>query len=259
MKITYFDEKLINEYIKIAKKNMFDLLRNGKSGHIGSSLSCIDILIVLYWIKYKQKRDVHIIISKGHAELAVYSAMKVFKQISSEKFKELGSKLQGHPSKRWIKEIEYSSGSLGQGLSYAIGKAIAFSKDEVFVLLGDGELQEGQVWKALIVGGRIKLSNLHIIIDYNKMQLQGECLFPQENSQLGRILYYLGYKVIEIDGHNTLDVHNALKIKDKRPTILIANTIKGNGIYYMENNADYHSKQLSEKEIDRALNILNNN
>lgn len=250
-------EKLLCNLALESKKEMFELLKNGKSGHIGSSLSCIEILIVLHWMKYTKRENIHLIFSKGHAELGIYSVMKVFKLIDANNLKEYGSILQGHPSKRWIPEIEYSSGSLGQGLSYGIGIAISHSLDKTIVLLGDGEIQEGQIWEALIVAARLKLNNLYIIIDYNCMQLEGPCLFPYELNKFKKILENMDFFVEVCDGHNIAELIAKLdEISLQKPYVLIAKTIKGNGVKYMENNPDYHSKVMSIQNINEILEKL---
>lgn len=249
----YYDEVVANTFIVQIKQEMFKMLKNGRSGHIGSSLSCVEILMILHWIKYIEKQSVHLIFSKGHAELAIYATMKSFGIISDGKLKEYGSRLQGHPSKRWIPEIEYSSGSLGQGLSYGIGVAMVNRKDKVFVVLGDGEMQEGQVWEALIVAIRLKLNNLCIIIDFNGMQLQERCLFPNNKYKLQFILEKLGYKVKICNGHNNIELYNEFHQNYDNSCIIIAETVKGHGILRMENNADYHSKVLTQQEIQEIL------
>lgn len=260
-------EKLNNLSVKL-RLDILNLLEKGGSGHIGGSFSSLDILIALYYkILNNGKFDSdsptrdRFILSKGHAELAMYSVLLELGHINSSEndiMKAYGSVFQGHPNKEWIKGVEFSTGSLGQGISFAVGQAICGKKDgfNVYTLLGDGELQEGQVWEAIITIPRFALSNLTIIIDYNKFQLEGEELTINNKEDLKKVFEGWGYYVKIIDGHNYKSIVEALSLQTDAAKIIIADTIKGKGISFMENNNEYHGKQLTEEEIKSAKQEL---
>ena len=253
------------------------MIHNAKSGHPGGSLSCVDILTVLYkkvlnvpieWDKspnFKQ-RD-RFILSKGHASPALYATLANCGYFSKDLlmgFRMLGSKLQGHPSSRVnLPGIEVSTGSLGQGLSIGIGLALAMRldkiKSKVFVLLGDGEMQEGSVWEGLMNANHQKLNNLVVIVDKNKLQIDGSTDDVKSLEPLDEKLKAFGFEVSTIDGHNYEEIEKALlnaKKSDKLCAI-IANTIKGKGVSFMENNVSWHGKAPKDNELKDALEELN--
>ena len=257
--------------------NILKMIHAAKSGHPGGSLSCVEILSVLYnkimfvpkeWKKSPEfaKRD-RFILSKGHASAALYSvlAQKGFFPIDELlTFRKLGTRLQGHPSTRTeLEGIEVSTGSLGQGLSMATGVALALKLNNnpasVFVLLGDGEMQEGSVWEALMSAAHKKLDNLIIVIDKNKLQIDGNTDDVKSLEPLDKKLEAFGWEAKEVDGHNEIDLENAFieAKKSTKPFAIIANTIKGKGVSFMENNAGWHGKAPNDDELKLALEELN--
>ena len=253
------------------------MIHAAKSGHPGGSLSCVEILSVLYNkimfvpCDWKKSADFHkrdrFILSKGHASAALYSvlAQKGFFPVEElMTFRKLGSRLQGHPSTRTeLEGIEVSTGSLGQGLSMATGVALALKLNNnpanVFVLLGDGEMQEGSVWEALMSAAHKKLDNLIIVIDKNKLQIDGNTDDVKSLEPLDKKLEAFGWEVKEVDGHNEIDLENAFieAKKSTKPFVIIANTIKGKGVSFMENNAGWHGKAPNDDELKLALEELN--
>ncbi len=263
------------EIIKLGKqvrKNIIKMIYNAESGHPGGSLSAVEIMIVLfkYCMKHSaenpkdQYRD-RFILSKGHASPVYYAILHECGYISKEEletFRALGSRLQGHPANTYLDCIEVSTGSLGQGLSMGCGIAMSLKLDKnpsrVFVLIGDGELQEGNIWEALMQIPHRKLNNLTAIIDRNRLQIDGntECIKPIDN--LTKKLKAFNWNVIEIDGHDVNEIYSAIensKLSDK-PTAIIANTIKGKGISFMENNPSWHGKPPKWEEYILALKEL---
>ena len=253
------------------------MIHAAKSGHPGGSLSCVEILSVLYnkimfvpsaW-KYSvdfDKRD-RFVLSKGHASAALYSVLAqkgFFPVVELMTFRKLGSRLQGHPSTRTgLEGIEVSTGSLGQGLSIATGVALALKLNNnpanVFVLLGDGEMQEGSVWEALMSAAHKKLDNLIIVIDKNNLQIDGDTNDVKSLEPLNDKLESFGWNIKEVDGHNEDELEKAFieAKKSTKPFAVIANTIKGKGVSYMENNALWHGKAPNDDELKIALEELN--
>lgn len=253
------------------------MIHAAKSGHPGGSLSCVEILSVLYnkimfvpsaWKNSVDfdKRD-RFVLSKGHASAALYSvlAQKGFFPVEElMTFRKLGSRLQGHPSTRTgLEGIEVSTGSLGQGLSIATGVALALKLNNnpanVFVLLGDGEMQEGSVWEALMSAAHKKLDNLIIVIDKNNLQIDGDTNDVKSLEPLNDKLESFGWNIKEVDGHNEDELEKAFieAKKSTKPFAVIANTIKGKGVSYMENNALWHGKAPNDDELKIALEELN--
>jgi|TARA_B100002003_G_C14067847_1_gene513777 transketolase len=266
----------INELKKISfflRKKIIEISYQAKAHHIGSELSCIDILVALYFnimninanTPHDKNRD-FFILSKGHAALALYVTL-MKKGFFSENYlkKEFlsdGGTLGGHPDKNNQLGIEISSGSLGHGLSIGAGIALANKKDnnpgKVFVLLGDGECNEGMVWEALLFASHQKLNNLMAIIDYNKLQGFGSTKDILNLDPLKEKLESFGWNTKEVNGHDINSIINTSKelFKEKnKPSLLIANTIKGKGINSMENKFESHYEVLDEKKY---LNIIKN-
>lgn len=258
------------------RRDILKMIHNAKSGHPGGAFSCVDILSVLYkkvlnvpldWekdINFKQ-RD-RFILSKGHASTALYAVLAhcgFFSQNLLNGFRMLGSKLQGHPSSRAkLPGIEVSTGSLGQGLSIGVGVALALRLDnidsKVFVLMGDGEMQEGSVWESLMNAHHQKLNNLVVIIDKNDLQIDGSTCDVKSLEPLDEKLKAFGFEVYTIDGHNFEQIEQTLletKKSDKLCAI-IANTIKGKGVSFMENNAGWHGKAPNDEQLEKALEEL---
>ncbi len=271
-----FDDTSFKEFTKKVRIDVLNMICKAKSGHPGGSLSCVEILSVLYrkilnvpsdWKKSPDfdKRD-RFILSKGHASAAFYSVLAHCNFFDTEElltFRALGSRLQGHPSTRYgLEGIEASTGSLGQGLSMAVGVALGLKLDnissKVYVLLGDGEMQEGSVWEALMSASHKKLDNLVVIIDRNKLQIDGSCDDVKSLEPLDKKLEAFGFDVEVVDGHSESELTDALLSAKsaKKPCAIIANTIKGKGISFMENNAGWHGKVPKCEEAKAALEEL---
>ncbi len=244
-----------------------------KSGHPGSSLSCLDILLYLYKKVLRvdcnkadlENRD-RFVLSKGHAVPALYAVLAEAGFLNFEDLKSLrkfGSFLQGHPNMNSTKGVEMSTGSLGQGISAACGMAAGLklnnSSARVYCLLGDGELQEGQVFEALCFACHNKLSNLTFIVDNNGLQIDGSIEEVAGFKNLEEKFKAFGLEVLNVDGHNFFELEKVFEkveiVKDK-PTIIVAKTIKGKGVSFMENKAAWHGKAPNEEEHKIAINEL---
>ncbi len=257
------------------RQNIINMVYAAKSGHIGGSLSACDIMTVLFHkcmkhsVNGKLSKDYNerdrFVLSKGHVSPIYYSVLSQLGFIEKselESFRALGTRLQGHPS-LWCPGVEIATGSLGQGLSMGCGIAISLKLDKnpanVFVLLGDGELQEGNVWEAFMQAPHRKLDNLIAIIDRNRLQIDGntECVKSLDN--LPDKIKAFNWEVFEIDGHNIQEIYSSIekaKQSDK-PVAIIANTIKGKGVSFMENNASWHGKAPSKDDYEKAILELN--
>ena len=271
------DSYSLKDFVKQVRIDVLNMICTAKSGHPGGSLSCVEILSVLYkkilntpseWKKSPDfnKRD-RFILSKGHASAALYSVLArcgFFNPEELSTFRKLGTRLQGHPSVRYgLEGIEASTGSLGQGLSMSVGLALGLKLDKnpakVFTLLGDGEMQEGSVWEALMNASHKKLDNLIIIIDRNKLQIDGACDDVKCLEPLDKKLEAFGFIVKTVDGHSIEELTETLmaaKTSNKLYAI-IANTIKGKGVSFMQNNAGWHGKVPKENEAKAAMEELN--
>lgn len=260
---------------KVLRKNIIKMIHNSQSGHPGGALSCIDILNVLFTKCMKHfpecsknpdyiNRD-RFILSKGHASAALYSIMAYcgyFDEKELMSFRIFGSKLQGHPCSNKLEGIEISTGSLGQGLSIACGMALGLRldniKNKVFVLMGDGELQEGSVWEAAMNAAHHKLNNLIAIVDRNRLQIDGSTEDIKSVGNVAEKFKAFGWNTLEINGHNFEEIFEAVesaKLSDK-PFVIVANTIKGKGVSFMENNASWHGKAPNNEELEQALKEL---
>ena len=245
------------------RKNILTQIYNAKSGHPGGALSCTDILVSIYF-KLINEGD-KVILSKGHASAALYAVLAekgFFPKEELSTFRKLGSKLQGHPSLHKIAGIDAPSGSLGQGLSIANGIVLSFKLDNkentVYCILGDGEIGEGQVWEAAMTASHYKLNNVIAFLDYNKLQIDGSNDEVMTISPVKEKFLSFGWFVQEVDGHNHDEIIDAVekaKTQDK-PSIIIANTIKGKGVSFMENSAAWHGKAPSEEEFNMAMKEL---
>lgn len=253
------------------RRSIVEMIHDASSGHPGGSLSAADILTYLYFKEMKidcyddENRD-RFILSKGHAAPVLYSilAEKGFIEKSSlNTLRRINSKLQGHPDMNKVHGVEVSTGSLGQGLSIANGMAMGFKMDnksnKVFVLLGDGEIQEGMVWEAAMFAGHNKLSNVTAILDHNGLQIDGKNEDVVTVEPIDKKFEAFGWHVIKMDGHDFSDIERAFNerhnIVDK-PVIIIANTVKGKGVSFMENNAGWHGKAPNDEQLNIALNEL---
>ena len=271
------DDEILN-LKKIAQNvriNIVKMVHAAKSGHPGGSLSGADILTVLYekclnipkeWDKSDDfdKRD-RFILSKGHASPLLYAILAEHGIISHKSlltFRKLHSGLQGHPSKEDMVGVEASTGSLGQGLAIACGIAIGLSLDnnpaKVFVYLGDGELQEGACWEAFMQAAHRKLNNLIAIIDRNKLQIDGSTEDVMALGNLKDKISAFDWNVVEINGHDYNEIYAAVEAgkKSDKPFAIIANTIKGKGVSFMENQAGWHGKAPNDEQLKIALEDL---
>lgn len=260
---------------KEVRRNILKMVHNAKSGHPGGSLSGADILTVLYekclnipanWDKDSDfdKRD-RFIISKGHASPLLYAILAQHGIISKDElltFRKMNSKLQGHPARGYLPGIETSTGSLGQGLSVGCGIAMGLKLDKnpakVVVYMGDGELQEGSCWEAFMQAAHRNLDNLIAIVDRNKLQIDGCTENVMALGDVSEKIKAFGWNVIEIDGHNIEEIYSAVeKAKESdKPFAIIAKTIKGKGVSFMENQAGWHGKAPNDEQLELALKEL---
>lgn len=259
--------KIANEL----RVDIIDMIYNAKSGHPGGSLSVIDILTVLYHQEMnldfdeKGKRIDKCILSKGHAAPALYAVLASVGILDKELLKSLrksDSTLEGHPSIK-IPGIDASSGSLGQGLSIANGMALAKKIDNkagyVYVILGDGELEEGQNWEALMTTHKYNLNNVIIFIDYNGLQIDGSIEDVKKLSNIDEKIASFGLNILKCDGNDVDEIQQAIAVakKSDKPSCIIAKTIKGKGVSFMENEASWHGKSLTDEEYIQAKEELN--
>ena len=270
--------KSFEELKKMSNEMRADILKMihlGTSGHPGGSLSSIDSITVLFFNKIKRTKenaldpDRHrFILSKGHGVPALYAVLNRCGLIPTEELwtlRKLGSRLQGHPDRVVFPYVEASTGSLGQGLSIAQGMAMAAKSDnknyKVYCMLGDGETQEGQIWEALLSAPKFKLDNLIVILDYNKGQIDGPTNEVLNLEPVKDKLKAFNWDVQEIDGHDYPAIQNALDKADEtngKPHFIIANTVKGKGVSFMEGVIDWHGKAPSAEQLDLAVKELKN-
>jgi transketolase len=248
----------------IAKKiriRILQLSNSAKSSHVGSSLSIVEILVILYNFFIKKKNI--FILSKGHACLAYYCVLQKSGYFSNKTLNTYGkdnTTLLSHVSHK-VPGVKFSTGSLGHGLPYATGRALAEKIDKtnnkIFVLISDGELNEGTTWESLLFAAHHKLDNLVIIVDYNKIQSLDFTKNVLKLEPLNKKFESFGCNVKNVNGHNFVQIYKSLLIKkNKKPSVIIANTIKGKGVSYMENSILWHYKFPNEKELKEALKQL---
>ena len=266
--------KKLEEKANQIRKGIIEAVYSNKSGHPGGSLSIADIMTVLYFNEMNinpenpnwENRD-RLVLSKGHCSPALYSCLAnrgYFDVEELKSFRHIESRLQGHPDKNKVPGVDMTTGSLGQGLSSANGMAIAGKMDNknyrVYCILGDGEIEEGQVWEAAMTANKYKLDNLCIIVDNNNLQIDGTIEEVMSPYPIDEKFKSFGFIVINIDGHNIEEILKAFEVarnvKDK-PTCIIEKTIKGKGISYMENQVGWHGKAPNEEQYKIALEELN--
>ena len=264
------DIKSLEERSKVIRRHVVRMLARAGSGHPGSSLSTVDLLVALFYNKLKHNpqqpawpdRD-RFVLSKGHGCPALYAILAERGYFGVDKLdtlRQFGSILQGHPCMKTTPGIEISGGSLGQGLSVGLGIALAAKLDKkdyrTYVMLGDGEIEEGQVWEAAMAASHYKADNLCAIIDQNGLQIDGFIHEIMSSYPIPDKWRGFGWHVIEINGHDYKAISSAYdeaeKIKGK-PTVIVAKTIKGKGVSFMENQVDWHGKAPSKEEAERAL------
>jgi transketolase len=253
----------LKEIAKEVRKNILFQIYNAKAGHPGGALSCTDILTSIYFSQINEGDKV--ILSKGHASAALYAVLAekgFFKKEELSTYRKINSRLQGHPSYLKTPGVDASSGSLGQGLSVANGIALSFKMDKkeniVYVILGDGEIQEGQIWEAAMTSNHYKLNNVIAFLDYNKLQIDGSNNDVMTIEPVKDKFKAFGWFVQEINGHDFNEIENAVKTAkcQDRPSMIIANTIKGKGVSFMENQAMWHGKAPNQEEYDIAIREL---
>ena len=255
------------------RKDIIEEVYNAKSGHPGGSLSIADIMAVLYFNELRidennprwEDRD-RLVLSKGHCSPALYAALAergFFSKEDLKSFRKLESNLQGHPDLNKVPGVDMTSGSLGQGLSVANGMAISAKMDNkdyrVYTVLGDGEIEEGQVWEAAMTANKYKLDNLCVIVDNNNLQIDGTIEEVMSSYPIDEKFKSFGFNVLNIDGNNIEEIINAFesaKQTKNKPTCIIARTIKGKGVSFMENKAEWHGKAPSEEEYIQAMKDL---
>lgn len=250
------------------RRAIIDMIHAANAGHPGGSLSVIDLLTAIYETDvdlYAAKRS-KVILSKGHAVPAQYAILHTYGILKDEEMltlRQLDSRLQGHPSSHRLPEVDASTGLLGQGLSQGIGMAIAKratgDQHHVYVICGDGELHEGQIWEAAAQAAQFGLSNLICIVDNNGLSSSGAIPQVIDNRDVRAKFAAFGWQAEDIDGHNMEEILAALqRARDwqKGPYAIIAHTIKGKGISYMENNVTYHSSGIAGDLYEQALRDL---
>ncbi|MDN5331463.1 MAG: transketolase [Tepidanaerobacteraceae bacterium] len=263
----------LQEMAKKIRCHIIEMIAEAGSGHPGGSLSCTDILVALYFHEMRidpsnpnwQDRD-RFVLSKGHAAPALYAVLAEKGYFPMEELKTLrktGSMLQGHPDMKKTPGVDMTTGSLGQGLSAANGMAIAGKLDgkdyRVYVLLGDGELEEGQVWEAAMAAAHYKLDNLTAFVDHNGLQIDGSITDVMSPEIIEEKFKAFGWHVIDINGHDFEEIINAIEQAKKmkgKPTVIVANTVKGKGVPYMENQVDWHGKAPTKEQAQEALKAL---
>lgn len=255
------------------RKDIINMLERSKSGHPGGSLSAVEILTVLYFKEMNidpsnpkwEDRD-RFVLSKGHGAPVLYAALGergYFPKEELNNLRKVDSMLQGHPDMKGTPGVDMTTGSLGQGLSAASGMALGGKLDKkdyrVYSLIGDGECQEGLIWEAAMFAAHYKLDNLTVFLDYNGLQIDGSNKDVMNIEPIDEKFKAFGWKVLKIDGHSTEEIIGAIgqaKETKGQPTIIIAKTIKGKGVSYMENQAGWHGKAPSADEACKALEEL---
>jgi len=276
VKAEVFSSLSIKEMEEIAKRlrrHIITMTGKAGSGHPGGSLSAVEIVTTLYFRLLRHKpqdpqwcdRD-RFILSKGHAAPLLYAALAecgYFPVDELSTLRQLDSRLQGHTDRTVTPGVEMSAGALGQGLSFAIGIALAGRLNSqnyrAYVLLGDGECDEGQIWEGAMAAAHFKVDNLTAIVDNNGQQIDGWNRDVMNLDPFNKKWQAFGWHVIEVDGHDftqLIDAFNQAKLVTGQPTVIIAHTIKGKGVSFMENNPDFHGKAPNAEEVEIALKEL---
>ena len=267
------DVKGLEKMAKEVRRGILEEVYNAQSGHPGGSLSVADILTVLYFNELNideknpkwEDRD-RMVLSKGHCSPALYSCLanRGFFQIEDLKtFRKLDSYLQGHPDMNKIPGVDMTTGSLGQGLSAAVGMAITGKMDNkdyrVYCVLGDGEIEEGQIWEAAMSAKKYALDNLCVIVDNNNLQIDGTVEEVMSPYPIDEKFRSFGFEIIKIDGHNMQEILDAFEVAKNvkgKPVCIIAKTIKGKGVSFMENQVGWHGKAPNEEQYKMAMEEL---
>jgi len=265
--------KEMEEMAKRLRRHIISMIGKAGSGHPGGSLSSVEIATALYFKVLRHKpsdpqwpdRD-RFILSKGHAAPLLYATLAECGYFPTDELltlRQMDSHLQGHTDRTLTPGVEMTAGALGQGLSFAIGIALAArlnsQKHRVYVLMGDGECDEGQVWEAAMSAAHYKTDNLVAIVDNNGLQIDGWNCDVMNLDPFTEKWQAFGWNVIEVDGHDLtrlIDAFDRAKLAKGQPTVIIAHTIKGKGVSFMENNADFHGKAPNAEEVEIALKEL---
>ena len=260
----------IQDMARIIRQDIITMLAAAKSGHPGGSLSAADIIAVLYFSEMRvdpqnpnwPERD-RFVLSKGHAAPVLYAALAekgFFPKEELLKLRKTGHFLQGHPDMNKVPGVDMSTGSLGHGISVAAGMALAAKIDNkdyrVYCLLGDGEAEEGIVWEAAMAAAHYKLDNLLVILDHNGLQIDGPVKDVINLEPLPDKWRAFGWNVLEVDGHNIEELTASLQVAKNfvgKPTIIIAKTVKGKGVSFMENQVGWHGNAPSAEQAEAAL------
>lgn len=267
------DQKRLNETALAVRRNIIRSIYAAGSGHPGGSLSAVEIMTALYFEKMKvdpqnpkwEDRD-RFILSKGHAAPVLYAVLAekgFFPREELLKLRHTGAMLQGHPDMKGTPGVEMSTGSLGQGFSTSIGMALGAKLDQrssrIYVLLGDGEVQEGIVWEAAMAAAHYQLDNLTAFLDYNGLQIDGHTDEVMNINPITDKWKSFGWNVVVIDGHDYDQIFDALEKAERaknQPTMIIAKTVKGKGVSFMENQAGWHGNAPKKEEAEKALEEL---
>tara|TARA_Y100001978_G_scaffold144350_1_gene129370 strand:- start:262 stop:1095 length:834 start_codon:yes stop_codon:yes gene_type:complete len=268
--------KIFNDNVNVIRRRIIETSHKAKIPHLGSCLSCVELLVYCYWFILQidldklddPNRDIFVL-SKGHGAPALFQVLAArgfFDESLLETFGNNGSFFHEHPPKpNLIKGIEAATGSLGHGLPMAVGMALAKkikkSNSKCVVLLSDGECNEGSIWESAMLASSLKLDNLYGFIDYNKWQATGRSKEIMELEPLADKWKSFGWEVDEIDGHDFFEIHNAyknIKTKSSKPKIIISHTIKGKGVSFMEDDNNWHYRVPNEQELKAALSELEN-
>jgi transketolase len=267
------DHVRLQEIARQVRLDIVEMLYRSGSGHLGGSLSAADILVALFFAEMRTKPDdscwLHrdrFILSKGHGAPALYAVLSrlgFFPREELATLRQFGSILQGHPDSACTPGVEIPTGSLGQGLSIANGLALASRMDRlnsrIYILMGDGEIQEGQIWEAAMSAAHYKLDNLTAIVDRNRLQIDGRTADVMSVEPLPEKWRAFGWHTLEVDGHNLPQLLEALKTcrgVTGKPSIIIAHTVKGKGVSVFEDKAKYHGVAPNDEEYQQALKEL---
>lgn len=263
----------IEELARRCRIEIVKMVHRAQAGHPGGSLSEIDLMAALYSTSLRVRPDDpdwndrdRFILSKGHASPGMYALLAERGFISHDdlhSYRVLGGICQGHVDMKWCPGVDFSAGSLGMGLSFGMGCALAArlegSDRRAFVMLGDGEIQEGSVWEAAMAATHHELGNLKVILDRNRIQNDDFCLEQMRMFDIPAKWKAFGWNVMEIDGHDMTEIVNGIKFLDESndaPSILIAHTVKGKGVSYMEDNPSFHGAAPNDEQFEIAMNEL---
>jgi transketolase len=267
------DPAQLKDIARQVRLDIVEMLYRAGSGHVGGSLSAADILVALFFGKMRLKfgdpkspRRDYFVLSKGHAAPALYAVLARLGYFSRDELftlRQFGSSLQGHPDSGFTPGVEVPTGSLGQGLSVANGLALALklngTDQKVFALLGDGEVQEGQIWEAAMTASHYNLDNLVAIMDRNRLQIDGRTQEVMSIEPLTPKWEAFGWHTADVDGHNAQEILEALNACDLvhgRPSMIIAHTVKGKGVSIFEGQVKYHGVAPSKEDYEQALKEL---